>query len=45
MEFGLEMIIRAAEENLDIREIPIELHPRGGVSKSRCSGTAGGRCT
>jgi glycosyltransferase involved in cell wall biosynthesis len=33
MEFGLEMIIRAAEENLDIREIPIELHPRGGVSK------------
>jgi glycosyltransferase involved in cell wall biosynthesis len=33
MEFGLEMIIRAAEEELDIRSIPIELHPRGGESK------------
>jgi hypothetical protein len=33
MEFGLEMIIRAAEEGLDIRSIPIELHPRGGESK------------
>ena len=33
MEFALEMIIRIAEEKLDIREIPIELHPRGGESK------------
>jgi glycosyltransferase involved in cell wall biosynthesis len=33
MEFGLEMIIRAAEERLDISSIPIELHPRGGESK------------
>jgi glycosyltransferase involved in cell wall biosynthesis len=33
MEFGLEMVIRAAEEGLEIRSIPIELHPRGGESK------------
>jgi hypothetical protein len=33
MEFGLEMIIRAAQEDLEIRSIPIELHPRGGESK------------
>jgi len=33
MEFALEMIIRAADERVDIREIPIALHPRGGTSK------------
>jgi glycosyltransferase involved in cell wall biosynthesis len=33
MEFALEMLIRAAEEKLDIRQIPIELYPRGGKSK------------
>ncbi len=33
MEFASEMIVRAAKENLDIREIPIEYHPRGGESK------------
>jgi hypothetical protein len=27
------MIVRAAQEKLDIREIPIEYHPRGGESK------------
>ena len=33
MEFASEMVIRAAKEGLDIREFPIEYHPRGGVSK------------
>jgi glycosyltransferase involved in cell wall biosynthesis len=33
MEFASEMVIRAAKENLDIRQIPIEYHPRGGESK------------
>ncbi len=33
MEFASEMVIRAAKENLDIREVPIEYHPRGGESK------------
>src|SRR5947208_7156658 len=33
MEFALEMVIRASKEGLDIREIPIEYHPRGGESK------------
>ncbi len=30
MEFASEMVIRASKENLNIVEIPIELHPRGG---------------
>jgi glycosyltransferase involved in cell wall biosynthesis len=33
MEFASEMVIRAAKEGLDIREIPIEYHPRAGESK------------
>jgi glycosyltransferase involved in cell wall biosynthesis len=33
MEFASEMVIRAAKESLDIREFPIEYHPRGGESK------------
>jgi glycosyltransferase involved in cell wall biosynthesis len=33
MEFASEMVIRAAKENLDIRQLPIEYHPRGGESK------------
>jgi glycosyltransferase involved in cell wall biosynthesis len=33
MEFASEMVVRAAREKLDIREIPIEYHPRGGESK------------
>ncbi len=33
MEFASEMIVRAAKEKLDIREIPIEYRPRGGESK------------
>jgi hypothetical protein len=33
MEFASEMVIRATRENLDVREIPIELHPRVGTSK------------
>src|SRR4051794_11753678 len=33
MEFASEMVIRAKKEQLDIREFPIEYHPRGGVSK------------
>ena len=27
------MVIRAAKEKLDIRQFPIEYHPRGGESK------------
>ena len=33
MEFASEMVIRAAKEGLDIREFPIEYHPREGESK------------
>jgi glycosyltransferase involved in cell wall biosynthesis len=33
MEFASEMVVRAAQERFDIREIPIEYHPRGGESK------------
>jgi glycosyltransferase involved in cell wall biosynthesis len=33
MEFASEMVVRAAKVKLDIREFPIEYHPRGGESK------------
>jgi glycosyltransferase involved in cell wall biosynthesis len=33
MEFASEMVIRAAKENLEIRQFPIEYHPRQGESK------------
>jgi glycosyltransferase involved in cell wall biosynthesis len=33
MEFASEMVIRASKEGLEIREIPIHYHPRGGSSK------------
>jgi hypothetical protein len=33
MEFASEMIVRAAKERLDIRQIPIEYRPRTGESK------------
>jgi len=33
MEFASEMVVRAAKQKLDVREIPIEYHPRGGQSK------------
>ncbi len=33
MEFASEMVIRATRENLDVREVPIALHPRVGTSK------------
>jgi len=33
MEFASEMVIRAAKADLDMREFPIALHPRGGESK------------
>ena len=33
MEFASEMVIRAAKENLAVRELPIEYHPRSGESK------------
>ena len=33
MEFASEMVIRAAKEKLDIRQFPIEYHPREGESK------------
>ena len=33
MEFASEMVIRAAKENLDVRQFAIEYHPRGGESK------------
>jgi glycosyltransferase involved in cell wall biosynthesis len=33
MEFASEMVIRAAKENLEIRQFAIEYHPRGGESK------------
>jgi hypothetical protein len=33
MEFASEMVIRAAQERLEMREIPVELLPRAGESK------------
>jgi glycosyltransferase involved in cell wall biosynthesis len=33
MELASEMVIRAARARLDVRELPIALHPRGGESK------------
>jgi glycosyltransferase involved in cell wall biosynthesis len=33
MEFASEMVIRAAKEDLVMRQFPIEYHPRGGESK------------
>src|SRR6478752_4014005 len=33
MEFASEMVVRAAKEKLDIRQFPIDYHPRGGDSK------------
>ncbi len=33
MEFASEMVIRAGKVDLDVRELPIELHRRGGESK------------
>jgi glycosyltransferase involved in cell wall biosynthesis len=33
MEFASEMVIRATREHLDVREVPIALHPRVGESK------------
>ena len=33
MEFASEMVIRAAKAKIDIRQIAIEYHPRGGESK------------
>jgi glycosyltransferase involved in cell wall biosynthesis len=33
MEFASEMVIRAAKEHLEIAEVAIEYHPRGGESK------------
>jgi glycosyltransferase involved in cell wall biosynthesis len=33
MEFASEMVIRAAKEKLEIHEVPIRYHPRGGESK------------
>jgi glycosyltransferase involved in cell wall biosynthesis len=33
MEFASEMVIRAAKENLALRQFPIEYHPRSGESK------------
>jgi glycosyltransferase involved in cell wall biosynthesis len=33
MEFASEMVIRASKANLEIRELPIALHPRAGESK------------
>jgi hypothetical protein len=33
MEFASEMVIRAAKAELEVRQFPIEYHPRGGESK------------
>jgi glycosyltransferase involved in cell wall biosynthesis len=33
MEFASEMVIRATREQLEVREVPIALHPRLGTSK------------
>jgi glycosyltransferase involved in cell wall biosynthesis len=37
MEFASEMVIRAAKMKLDIRQFPIEYHPREGESESKLS--------
>ena len=34
MEFASEMVVRAAKEKLDIRQFPIEYHPRGGETQA-----------
>ena len=45
MEFASEMVIRAAREKLDVREIPIELPPARRASRScRPCATAGATC-
>jgi glycosyltransferase involved in cell wall biosynthesis len=33
MEFASEMVIRASKEDLEVRQVPIEYHPRAGESK------------
>jgi glycosyltransferase involved in cell wall biosynthesis len=33
MEFASEMVVRAAKVGLDVRQLPIEYHPRSGESK------------
>ena len=33
MEFASEMVIRAGKEHLRVAELPIDYHPRGGMSK------------
>jgi glycosyltransferase involved in cell wall biosynthesis len=33
MEFASEMVVRAAKAGLEIRQLPIDYHPRGGESK------------
>jgi len=33
MEFASEMVVKALENGLRIRELPITYHPRGGESK------------
>jgi glycosyltransferase involved in cell wall biosynthesis len=33
MEFASEMVIRGAKEGLNVSQVPIEYHPRGGESK------------
>src|SRR6476659_8989576 len=33
MEFASEMVIRASKADLEVRQFPIEYHPRGGESK------------
>jgi glycosyltransferase involved in cell wall biosynthesis len=33
MEFALQMIVRSTQRELDVRQLPIVLHPRGGESK------------
>jgi glycosyltransferase involved in cell wall biosynthesis len=33
MEFASEMVVRAAKAGLEIQQLPIEYHPRGGESK------------
>ena len=41
MEFASEMVIRAAQEELDIRQVPIEYRPGRASRSCRASGTAG----
>ena len=51
MEFASEMVIRAAKEHLDIRQFPIEYHPRGGrvqaveLSRRLAPSALSARCT